>query len=103
MRKDFAYEPALNGFQNWIETFYEVVDHLATTSDCSGMMSNIARERGGRTAQYVLAEQLTDEFELRYHKNYHTRFDDTDPSYIDCIDLFLKEAEAENFKTTHNL
>jgi len=99
--KSFFYEPRLNGFQNWIETFYEIVSHLETTCAYSGMMSNASREQGGRTAQYVLAENLTDEFELRYHDNYNTRFDDTDPSFVDCIQIFLIEKENENFKEVH--
>jgi len=99
MLKSFTYEPRLNGFQNWIETFYEIVSHLETTCDYSGSLSNRARFEGGRTAQYSLAEALTDEFEIRYHENYNTRFDDTDPSYVECIDAFLKEKEEENFNT----
>ena len=95
--KEFAYQPKLNGFQNWIETFYEIVDHLACTSNCSGMMAYTAREQGGRGAQYILAEQLTDEFEVKFHQDYNIRFDAGE--WNDTIEAFLKEKEAEHLKT----
>jgi TFIIF-interacting CTD phosphatase-like protein len=89
----------INGFQNWIETYYEMVDYLATTSDYSGSMSNMAREQGGRTAQYVLAEQLTDEFEEKYHENYDTRFDEE--GYTDTIEAFLIDKGNKHYRETH--
>jgi hypothetical protein len=98
-RKDFTYRPDLNGFQNWIETYFEIVSHLATTCDNSGSIANTKREEGGQGRVYEIAEKLTDEFEIRYHENYNERFD-TD-GYLDSIDLFLKEKETEHFNEIH--
>jgi hypothetical protein len=78
-----------NGLESWIETFYEIVDHLATTSNPDASMANKVRERGGRTAQYVLAGELTDEFEKRYPVRYWDGHD-----YFETIDAFLAEKEA---------
>jgi hypothetical protein len=74
IQKQLTYEPRLNGFTNWIETFFEVTSHLAITVDDSSSLSHAARCRGGQSAVRELAERLTDEFEVRYHDGYHERW-----------------------------
>lgn len=80
-----------NGFSSWMETHFEVVDYLSQTADNEGSMSCVARENGGRTEQYTLAETLTDAFEEQHKGEEWTELD-----FFDTIDAFLAEREAEH-------
>lgn len=89
------------GFQNWIETFYEIVDHLATSSHFSGSMANVAREQGGMMALHTLAQGLTDEFESAHNAEYADGW--TEADFFETIDEWLKGKENENYKLVHGL
>lgn len=90
-----------NGFRNWLETFYEMVAHLASTGAASGSMSRVTREQGGRTALWTLAESLTDEFEDSHRLEYDNEWADVD--FFDAIDSFLKKKQYEQYKLNHGL
>jgi hypothetical protein len=99
IQKQLTYEPRLNGFTNWIETFFEVTSHLAITVDDPSSLSHAARCRGGQGAVRELAEILTDEFEVRYHDGYNERWQYQD--WLETIDEFLNEKEREHKLITH--
>ena len=84
-----------NGFESWIETFYEIVDHFTATAEDSISMGYAARERGGRAAQYTLAEQLADEFENSYDILY---FDEND--FVETMETFLSRKESQHWIKT---
>jgi hypothetical protein len=73
-----------NGFSSWQETHFEVVTYLTQRLDYSGSISNLEREEGGLGRLYELAEDITDEFELKYEGK------EWDGDYLDTIDEFLK-------------
>lgn len=57
-----------NGFTSWMETHYEVVQAITiewTTPDPKGTIRDKHDEQGAG-GLYELAEELTDEFELKY-------------------------------------
>lgn len=73
-----------NGFDSWIETYFEVVsgitqDILSEDSKCNSIV-----QKNGFTILYELAKELTNEFEV-LHKD---RF--WDGEFLDYIYEFLK-------------
>jgi hypothetical protein len=67
-----------NGFETWMETFYEVTCYLHDTVSYSGTMANKTNESKGTGGLYELAEDLTDEFEKLYKdKEWNGEFLDT--------------------------
>jgi hypothetical protein len=84
IRKDMENKKLPNGFSSWQETHFEVVTYLTQRLDYSGSISNLAREEGGLGRLYELAEDITDEFELKYEGK------EWDGDYLDTIDEFLK-------------
>jgi hypothetical protein len=89
------------GFQNWIKTYYEVVDWLTCRSCASGSMHMVAKEQGGRTALYHLAENLTDEFEATHDEQYADGWIKDD--YPEAIEAFMKAKQEEQYKINHGL
>ncbi len=90
-----------HGFRNRIEVFYEIVDHLATSSHFSGSMANVTREQGGRTALWDLAVKLADEFEDSHIIEYDNGWADAD--FFETIEEWLKGKEHEQYKINHGL
>ena len=59
-----------NGFENWYETFYEIVSHISwLETECTYFKyPKLAEviEQSGRGGCYIFAKELTDKFELKY-------------------------------------
>jgi hypothetical protein len=79
-----------NGFCNWHETHFEVVAYFMATVKTPGSIAFEAQELYGHGGLYELAQELTDEFEL---KNIDKEWDG---NYFDAIDKFLTEKENEH-------
>lgn len=82
-----------NGFESWMETFFEVTSAIALelVKDEDTLSSTVVKEwyeSQGSCGMCSLAEQLTDKFE----KKYKGRFWDGD--WFDTIDNFIKEELA---------
>ena len=58
-----------NGFQSWMETFYEIVEYISLRihddldNPCMPIFIKDRYEAQGTVGMYELAEKLTDEFE----------------------------------------
>jgi hypothetical protein len=84
------YEPTEkfpNGFNSWMETFYECVEFITHTKN-RNMPGRVERtgNSGGTAALNQLAEEWADEFE-KLHKGQ----DWTDADYFETIADFLAE------------
>lgn len=77
-----------NGFNSWIETHFEIVEHLTLTSEDEDSIGYKRREEQGLGGVYELAEELTDEFE---QANAGVLWDG---EFLDAIASFLKEKEG---------
>ena len=55
-----------NGFESWLETYFEVVSFITLQYERESVTSKVAElyERNGSGGMYELAKELTDEFEL---------------------------------------
>jgi hypothetical protein len=81
MAKEFP-----NSFTSWQETHFEIVQ--AITLNYTQGPSGVVRERHesqGHGGLYELAEELTDEFELK------NEFRQWDGEFFDEIELFIKQ------------
>lgn len=76
-----------NGFESWHETHFMVVQHLVSTSEMPGGLTERTREDYGSGGLFELAKNLTDEFEEKY------RGHEWAADYFDKIDEFLAEKE----------
>ena len=78
----------VNGFQSWIETYFEVVSYiqgeLSLEDECCKIVKD-AMNAEGYCSLYDLAEKLTDEFE-EINKGR-----EWDGEFIEEIDVFLNE------------
>lgn len=79
-----------NGFESWHETHFEMVSHLCEMADIENSMSWARREEQGIGGLYLLAKELTDEFEEKYTG---TAWGE-ELEYFDEIEAFLKEKEV---------
>lgn len=80
-------DPFPNGFASWQETHFEVVSHLAITSDVEGSLSHQRQAESGTGGLYQLAEEITNKFE-----NAHIGVE-WDGDYFDTIEQFLEDLE----------
>lgn len=74
---------------DYLETYFEVVQHLVLTLDNEYSKSFSTREAEGIGGLYTLAKQWTNEFQRKY-KNYFF-----DGDWLDKIDDFLLKKENE--------
>lgn len=72
-----------NGFTNWIETYYLVVETITDSLHLSGNKAYVIQESNGLGGLWDLAKELTDKFELQYKGK------EWDGDYFDTIDEFL--------------
>lgn len=84
-----------NGFENWYETFYEVVDSITvallgvTEYDENKVIKiQCTKDRGGL---YELAKELTDGFEALYKGR------EWDGDYFDAVSEYLEKELYEQF------
>ena len=75
--------------EDYLETYFEVVQHLVLTLDNEYSKSFSTREAEGFGGVYLLAKEWTDEFQRKY-KNYLF-----DGDWFDIIDDFLLKKENE--------
>lgn len=77
-----------NGFKSWQETHYEIVsaiDNEWRKENPQGVVLE-RQEAYGHGGLYLLAEELTDEFERKYDSE-HWQFND----YFETIEKFIQE------------
>jgi hypothetical protein len=79
-----------NGFSSWMETHFEMVEHLTLTSEDEDSIGYKRREEQGLGGVYELAEELTDEFEQAH---IGVKWDG---DYLDAIANFIHEKEGLN-------
>lgn len=89
-KKRVTYFP--NGFSDWHETHFEMVEHIVSSVHLSGSAANIKQAEQGHGGLYELAEDWTNEFEKKYQGQFW------DGEYRDTIEAFIKEKE---FNTKH--
>jgi hypothetical protein len=78
-----------NGFTSWMETHYEVVQAITiewTKDEPKGVVKE-CQETLGHGGLYELAEELTDEFELKYNTEYWSE----GLGYFETLENFLSE------------
>jgi hypothetical protein len=80
----------LGEFNSWQETHFEMVAHIQSSVDHPCFVAD-THESEGRGGLYLLAEELTDEFE-EIHKN----TDWKEENYIDEIEIFLSRKHSES-------
>lgn len=85
----------LNGFRSWMETHHEVISHLTLSVTQSGTLAYIEHDRRGTVGLYELAEDLTDEFELKF-KGINWVEDEID--FWETIELWLNSKDKESIK-----
>jgi hypothetical protein len=82
-----------NGFDNWRETYYEIVTILEFCLDhpisCPKSILNICDSQG-RGGLYDIAKEYTDEFEKLYKGK------DWDVDFFDTIDEFMDKKLIHN-------
>ena len=79
-----------NGFDEWQETHYEIVQHFTLTLEKESSAAYRARDTAGHGELYLLAEDWTDEFE-NLHKG-----KEWDGDYFDFIEDFIVEKEKHS-------
>jgi hypothetical protein len=80
--KDFP-----NGFDAWQETHFEVVSFINDHEHALVIKKKVTEE--GHGGLWNLAEDLTDEFELKYRG--HRWGEKTNESWYDTLDKFLED------------
>ena len=79
----------LNGFENWYETFYEIVSYISwLESECTYFKyPKLAEviEQSGRGGCYILAKELADKFEALYKDR------EWDGEFFDTVDEYLEK------------
>lgn len=78
-----------NGFESWMETHHEVVQHLTTTADKEGSRAERTMEQGGTGTLYELGQELTDQFETQFCGKVW------DGEFYDTIEAWLQEQETK--------
>lgn len=81
-----------NGFDNWQETHFLIVETIVNSMHLSGNKAHKVHESSGTGGLFELAKELTNKFEL-LHKNKYW-----DGEYFDEIDKFLNKELYENTK-----
>jgi hypothetical protein len=81
-----------NGFDSWMDTHFEVVQHITITLGHEGEdnLARRAQEADGHGGLWQLAEELTDEFEAKW-KGEHWGME---REFYDTIEEFLEEKEG---------
>jgi hypothetical protein len=82
-----------NGFTSWIETHHEIVAAITTElsyDSHDNLISEIVKQQGHGGSLYELAEDLTDEFELKHQNR------EWDGDFYDEIETFLGEKLLKN-------
>lgn len=74
---------------SYLETFFEITEYIVSTCERERSMANNILLEQGRGGLYELAEQLTNEFELKYENT------EWDGEFFDTIESFLKLKEQE--------
>ena len=78
-----------NGFENWYETFYEIVSYISwLESECTYFKyPKLAEviEQSGRGGCYILAKELADKFEALYKDR------ERDGEFFDTVDEYLEK------------
>lgn len=78
-----------DGFNNWKETYYEVVTFIHTNIDKPGTVIHETKEHHGTTGLYGLADEWTNEYEtIHAGKDWD---DDENETFWDSIESFLTE------------
>jgi hypothetical protein len=87
-----------NGFDSWLETFYEIVSTINERFESDEPNATLARditEAGGRGGRRWLAEVMTDEFEATHDLRF---FDD---DFFEKVDAFTDRILKESLTPDH--
>jgi hypothetical protein len=79
-----------NGFENWHETHFLVVEYLYGNVDNINSFAHFIRENEGTGGLFETAKSLTDEFE---HKHLNKEWDG---DFFDAVDEFLNGIESDS-------
>lgn len=82
MEKNFP-----NGFNSWIETYFEVVSHINNTVNKEKTIAHGRMTQQGTGGLYEMAEELTDQFETINQGR------EWDGEFFDEIENWLTEKE----------
>lgn len=79
-----------NGWTSWQETHFEVVSHVASSSDREGTLAFQRSQQQGMGGLWELAQELTDEFE-----NLHKGNEWEEGKWLETIWEFLEAKDKE--------
>ncbi len=82
-----------NGFIEYLETYYEVVAYLESTTDWERNMAYYHRRDYGVGGMYELAKAITDDFEIKYKGVVWGE----ELDFFYTLDTFLIEYEKQYF------